>query len=67
MRALGAGSAASWIRVASAVSQLFVGYLLTAAGVQAVYLAFAVAAILGLVGATFMLETSNRRLEEIAA
>jgi putative MFS transporter len=67
MRALGAGSAASWIRVASALSQLFVGYLLTAAGVGAVYLAFAVAAIIGAVAATFMLETSNRRLEEIAA
>ena len=67
MRALGAGSAASWIRVASAASQLFVGYLLTAAGVGAVYLVFAGAALVGLTAARFMLETSNRRLEEIAA
>jgi MFS transporter, putative metabolite:H+ symporter len=67
VRAIGAGSAASWIRVASAASQLFVGYLLTAAGVGAVYLAFALAAVVGLVAATFMLETSNRRLEDIAA
>jgi MFS transporter, putative metabolite:H+ symporter len=67
MRALGAGSAASWIRVASAASQLSVGYLLTAGGVRSVYLAFGVAAVVGVVAATFMLETSNRRLEEIAA
>jgi putative MFS transporter len=67
MRALGAGSAASWLRVASAASQLFVGYLLTAGGVRSVYLAFSVAAIVGLAAATLMLETSNRRLEEIAA
>jgi MFS transporter, putative metabolite:H+ symporter len=67
MRALGAGSAASWIRVASAASQLFVGYLLTAAGVGAVFLAFSAAATAGLVAATFMLETSTRRFEDIAA
>jgi putative MFS transporter len=67
MRAIGAGSAASWIRVASAASQLLVGYLLTAAGVGAVYLVFAGAALVGLTAASFMLETSNRRLEEIAA
>jgi putative MFS transporter len=67
MRALGAGSAASWIRVASAASQLFVGYLLTVAGVGTVYLAFSVVAIVGLIAASFMLETSNRRLEDIAA
>jgi putative MFS transporter len=66
MRALGAGSAASWIRLASAVSPLFVGYLLTAAGVGAVYLVFAAAAVVGMTAATFMLETSSRPLEETA-
>jgi hypothetical protein len=44
-----------------------VGYLLTAAGVGAVYLVFAGAAIVGLTAASSMLETSNRRPEEIAA
>jgi putative MFS transporter len=66
MRALGAGSAASWIRAASAVSPLLVGYLLTAGGIEWVYLAFGAAALVGLTAATFMLETSRRRLEETA-
>jgi putative MFS transporter len=67
MRALGAGSAASWIRAASAASPLFVGYLLTAGGIASVYLAFAVAAFVGVSAAAFMLETSRRPLEEVAA
>jgi putative MFS transporter len=67
MRALGAGSAASWIRAASAASPLLVGYLMSAGGIAWVYVAFAVSALVGVAAAAFMLETSRRQLEEIAA
>jgi putative MFS transporter len=66
MRALGTGAATCWLRLASAAGPVLVGYLVTHSGTAAVFLMFAAAGVVGAVAATAMLETRNRRLEEIA-
>ena len=45
---------------------MIVGYLVEASGTGAVFLMFAAAGAIGAITATRMLETGNRRLEEIA-
>jgi len=67
MRAMGTGAATCWLRLASAVGPLLVGYLVSAQGIPAVFLMFAAVAVVGALAATRMLKTENRRLEDIAA
>jgi putative MFS transporter len=66
MRALGTGSATCWLRLSSAAGPLLVGYLVDARGPGTVFLMFAFAGVAGALTATLMLETRNRRLEDIA-
>jgi putative MFS transporter len=66
MRAIGTGAATCWLRLASAAGPLLVGYLVTARGTGAVFLMFAAAGVIGAVAGLGMLETRNRRLEELA-
>jgi putative MFS transporter len=66
IRALGTGAATCWLRLASAAGPVLVGYLVAHSGTGAVFLMFAAAGAVGAVAATAMLETRNRRLEEIA-
>ena len=66
MRAIGTGSATCWLRLASAAGPLLVGYFVADRGTGAVFLMFAIVGIVGAVAATLMLETRNRRLEDIA-
>jgi putative MFS transporter len=66
MRAIGTGAATCWLRLASAAGPLLVGYLVAARGTGAVFLMFAAAGVIGAVAAVGMLETRNRRLEELA-
>ena len=66
MRAIGTGSATCWLRLASAAGPLMVGYFVAASGTGAVFLMFAAAGVIGAVAGVLMLETRNRRLEEIA-
>jgi putative MFS transporter len=66
MRAIGTGAATCWLRLASAAGPLMVGYFVAASGTGAVFLMFAAAGIIGAVAGAMMLETRNRRLEEIA-
>ena len=66
MRAIGTGSATCWLRLASAAGPLLVGYLVAAQGTGAVFLMFAVAGAIGAVASALVLETRNRRLEDIA-
>ena len=67
MRAIGTSAATCWLRLASAVGPLLVGYMVGARGIRSVWLMFAGVAVLGALAATRMLETGNRRLEDIAA
>ena len=67
MRALGSGAASSWLRVASIVGPLIVGFILAEPGLSNVFLFFGVAAIVGaLIVMIFAIETNRRVLEEIA-
>jgi len=66
MRAVATGLATCWLRLASAAGPVLVGYLVAARGTGAVFLMFAAAGLIGAVAALFMLETRNRRLEELA-
>ena len=66
MRALGTGLATSWLRIASAVGPALVGFMVDAKGIRSVFLLFAAVGAVGALAATCMVETSDRRLEEIA-
>jgi MFS transporter, putative metabolite:H+ symporter len=67
MRAVGTGVATSWLRIASAIGPTLIGFMLgKGGGVDAVFLMFAVVAIIGLIAATRMIETRNLRLEDIS-
>ena len=66
MRAIGTGAATCWLRLASAAGPVLVGYLVAARGTGAVFLMFAAAGVIGGVAGIGMLETRNRRLEELA-
>ena len=66
MRALGTGSATCWLRLSSAAGPLIVGYLVDTSGTAAVFLMFAAAGVIGAATGALMLETRNRRLEDIA-
>jgi MFS transporter, putative metabolite:H+ symporter len=67
MRALGAGTAIAWLRIAQIVSPLVVGALLSHVGVAAVFLFLAGMGIVGgLTVAVAAIETKGRKLEEIS-
>ena len=66
MRAIGTGSATCWLRLASAVGPLIVGFMVAREGIDMVFLMFAAFAAVGAVAATQRIETRNRRLEDIA-
>jgi len=66
MRAIGTGLSTSWLRVASAVGPAAVGVIVGAKGVGPVFWMFAAVAAVGAVAALGMIETRNRRLEDIA-
>jgi MFS transporter, putative metabolite:H+ symporter len=66
IRAIGTGVATSWLRIASAVGPALVGFMVDAKGINSVFLMFAGTCVVGAVAATCMVETRDRRLEEIA-
>lgn len=66
MRALGTGLATSWLRLASMIAPILVGGLVEAEGIAAVFLMFAGISVIGTIASSRMIETRNRRLEDIA-
>jgi putative MFS transporter len=66
IRAIGTGLATSWLRIGSAVGPALVGLMVDARGVHSVFLMFAGVSVVGAAAATRMVETRDRRLEEIA-
>ena len=66
MRAIGTGLATSWLRLASAAGPALVGLLLSRQGIDAVFVMFTCAALIGAAAAVSMIETRSRQLEEIA-
>jgi len=66
IRAIGTGLATSWLRLASMIAPILVGGLVEAEGIAAVFLMFAGVSVVGIIASTQMIETRNRRLEDIA-
>jgi MFS transporter, putative metabolite:H+ symporter len=66
MRAIGTGLATSWLRIASAAGPALVGFMVDEKGIHSVFYMFAGMSVVGAFAATRMVETSDRRLEEIA-
>lgn len=67
MRALGAGTAMAWLRIAQIVSPLIIGALLSHVGVIGVFGFLAVAGIIGgITVAVAAIETKGRSLEDIS-
>ena len=66
MRAIATGAATCWLRLASAAAPLLVGYLVAARGTGAVFMMFAAAGVIGALAAAGMVETRNKRLEDLA-
>jgi putative MFS transporter len=67
IRALGAGTASAWLRLASIVGPAIVGAILAGSGVAMVFLFFALVGLAGaLVVFLFAIETRGKILEEIA-
>ena len=66
MRAIGTAAGTCWLRLASAAGPLMVGVMMVSHGISSVFLMFAGVALVGAIAATQMIETRNRRLEDIA-
>lgn len=67
MRALGSGTASSWLRIGSIVGPVIVGAILGQAGFGGVFLFFGITGVVGaLVVVLFAIETNGKVLEEIA-
>jgi putative MFS transporter len=66
MRALGVSWASFWLRAASTVGPLIVGFVLPRYGINGVFLVFSIFALTGCMAANFMIETRRRVLEEVS-
>lgn len=66
MRALGTAAGTCWLRLASAAGPSIFGLMMVSRGIESVFLLFAAIALVGALAATQMIETRNRRLEDIA-
>jgi len=66
IRAIGTAAGTCWLRLASAAGPLMVGVMMVSHGISSVFLMFAGVALVGAIVATQMIETRNRRLEDIA-
>ena len=67
LRALGSGLATAWLRIASITGPLLIGWVLPIGGLGTVFMIFATAAVVGaLVCWRFMLETSDKALEQLS-
>ncbi|WP_183128171.1 MFS transporter [Clostridium autoethanogenum] len=66
MRAIGTAFATTWLRLASAIGPMIIGFVLDAKGISFVFVGFAMVCIIGSLVATRMVETREKVLEEIA-
>lgn len=66
MRAIGTGLATAWLRLGSSAGPLLVGSLVSFGGLPAAFWMFSGVCVVALVVSAFMIETRERKLEEIA-
>jgi putative MFS transporter len=67
LRAVGTGFGSAWLRAASSVGPLLVGFVVADLGIRYVFAAFAVVALIGgVVTMRYAIETKGRVLEELS-
>jgi len=66
IRAVATSVATAWLRLSSAIAPALVGMFIGRGGIGFMFLTFAGVAVLGAIGAGYMIETRERRLEDIA-
>ncbi|MGE6632155.1 MFS transporter [Bacillus sp. NPDC077027] len=66
MRVIGTAFATAWLRLASAIAPIIVGYVLEVRGVSSIFILFAAVTIVGAFLAFRMIETKEKVLEDIA-
>jgi len=67
IRALATSMASIWLRVASIVAPVFIGFTLARSSLAMIFLAFGITAWIAAGAATLVIETTGRSLEDIAA
>lgn len=67
IRAIATSVATAWLRLSSAIAPAIVGIFIGRGGIGLMFLVFAAVAVLGAFAASRMIETRERRLEDIAS
>ncbi|WMT28810.1 MFS transporter [Bacillus aerius] len=66
MRVIGTAFATAWLRLASAIAPIMIGFILEVSGVSTIFILFASVTVLGAILAFKMIETREKVLEDIA-
>ncbi|MGG2183825.1 MFS transporter [Bacillus altitudinis] len=66
MRVIGTAFATAWLRLASAIAPIMIGFILEVSGVSTIFILFASVTIVGAILAFKMIETREKVLEDIA-
>ncbi|WP_342499928.1 MFS transporter [Bacillus sp. FSL M7-0791] len=66
MRVIGTAFATSWLRLASAIAPIMIGFILEVSGVSTIFILFASVTVVGAILAFKMIETREKVLEDIA-
>jgi putative MFS transporter len=67
LRAVGTGFGSAWLRAASSVGPLLVGFVVADLGIRYVFAAFAIVALIGgVITMRYAIETKGRVLEELS-
>lgn len=66
MRVIGTAFATAWLRLASAIAPIMIGFILEVSGVSTIFILFASVTVVGAILAFKMIETRKKVLEDIA-
>ncbi|RAU57019.1 MULTISPECIES: MFS transporter [Bacillus] len=66
MRVIGTAFATAWLRLASAIAPIMIGFILEVSGVSTIFILFASMTVVGAILAFKMIETREKVLEDIA-
>ncbi|MGG1698878.1 MFS transporter [Bacillus zhangzhouensis] len=66
MRVIGTAFATAWLRLASAIAPIMIGFILEVSGVSTIFILFASVTVIGAILAFKMIETREKVLEDIA-
>ncbi|KWZ67222.1 MFS transporter [Bacillus altitudinis] len=66
MRVIGTAFATAWLRLASAIAPIMIGFILEVSGVSTIFILFASVTVVGAILAFKMIETREKVLEDVA-